>query len=179
MDCVWSAASSQKAITAGPSAALAGSTQLASTCPSVSGSTRRLRPLKSLPARSPPGPRWASTRSARFACRGRRPWPRLFSARSRLLTFTHVLTHYHVPSASRLAKHQYTVPQGGKSPGKSRHAHPFLSTYKMAFTTSASGHLPRRRTTSSGSNCYQSRAAKSELYRFRVGKTSASFTPRN
>ena len=78
MDCVWSAASSQKAITAGPSAALAGSTQLASTCPSVSGSTRRLRPLKSLPARSPPGPQWASTRSARFACRGRRPWPRLF-----------------------------------------------------------------------------------------------------
>lgn len=50
-----------------------------------------------------------------------------------------------------------TVPKGGKSPGKYCHMHSFLSTYKMAFTTSTSGHLPRRRTASSGSNCCQSR----------------------
>ena len=75
--------------------------------------------------------------------------------------------------------HQYTVPQGGNSLGKSRHTHPFLSTYKMAFTTSASGHLPRRRTTNSSSNCRQSRAAKSELYRFRAAETSGPFTLRN
>ncbi len=41
--------------------------------------------------------------------------------------------------------------------------HPFLSTYKMAFTTSTSGHLLRRRTTNSGSNSCQSRVDKSEL----------------
>ncbi len=102
-----------------------------------------------------------------------------FSARSRPLTFRQVLTRCHVPSASHLAKYQYTVPQGGKSPGKSRHTHPFLSTYKMAFTTSTSGHLPRRRTTKSGANCCQSRAGKSELYRFRVACSAACFIQLN
>ena len=75
-----------------------------------------------------------------------------------------------------LAKYQYTVPQGGKSPGKSRHTHPFLSTYKMAFTTSASGHLACRRTTKNGSRRCQSRLGKSEPYRYRAALPPACFT---
>lgn len=67
-----------------------------------------------------------------------------------------------------LAKYRYTVPQGGKSLGKFRYTHPFLSRYKMAFITSTSSYLPRRRTSSSDSKCCQSRADKSELYRFRM-----------
>jgi hypothetical protein len=49
----------------------------------------------------------------------------------------------------------------------------------MALTTSTSGQLLRRRTTSSGSKCYQSRADKSELYRFRAAETSSAFTEQN
>ena len=105
--------------------------------------------------------------------------PDFFSARSRLLTFRQALASCHVPSASHLAKYLYTVPQGGKFPGKSGYTHPFLSTSKMAFTTSTSGHLPRRRTSSSGSKCRQSRADKSELYRFRMLEISWVCTKQN
>jgi len=63
--------------------------------------------------------------------------------------------------------------------GKSRHTHPFLSTYKIAFTTSTSGHLPRQRTTSNGFNCCQFRAGKSELYRFRAAFSPTCFTQLN
>ena len=38
-----------------------------------------------------------------------------------------------------LSKVLITVPQGGKSPGTFRQTHPFLSTYNMALTISASG----------------------------------------
>jgi hypothetical protein len=39
----------------------------------------------------------------------------------------------------------YGAPRGD-SPGTSRHKQPFFSTYKMALTSSKSGHLLRRRT---------------------------------
>ena len=133
--------------------------------------------LASVEAHRGPGGRGRVLHALRVENNGRGPG--FFSARSRLLTFRQVQARCHVPSAFHLAKYQYTVPQGGKSPGKSRHTHPFLSTYKMAFTTSASGHLPRRRTTNNGSNYCQSRAAKSELYRFRAAETAGSFIPRN
>ena len=87
--------------------------------------------------------------------------------RSRLGSYWPVATCHRLPTC-RNTSTQYPVPQGGKSPGKSHHPHPFLSTYKRAFTTSISGYLPRRRTTNSGSNCCQSLADKSERYRFRA-----------
>ena len=43
-----------------------------------------------------------------------------FWACSRLLTVRQALTRAQVPSVSHLAKYQYAVPQGGKSPGTSR-----------------------------------------------------------
>ena len=84
--------------------------------------------LARIEAHCGPGGRGRVFRALRIEDDGR--GPRFFSARSRLLTFRHVPTRCHVPSASHLAKYQYTVPQGVKSPGKSRHTHPFLSTYK-------------------------------------------------
>ena len=99
-----------------------------------------------------------------------------FPACSRLLTFKQLPTHCQVPPASPWAKYQCNALQGGKSSGESRHTHPVLRAYKRAFTTSTSGHLPRRRTSSSGFRCCRSRADKSELYCFRPVETASIFT---
>lgn len=77
---------------------------------------------------------------------------------TRQSAFRQAFNSSNVPSRCHLAKYQYTMSQGGKSPGRLRHRQPFFSTYSTALTTATSDHLLRRRIRSSGSSRCQSRA---------------------